>query len=239
MRYFSLLILITVAHVSIAQNDNLNYKSGFKVYNHTAYEVVDLNNRITSPFPYIHTSKNIEVLRAVPAFMWQTKGNNFHEVELTRFSINKFNSKPLVAYDTSSTTKNDRGDKTFSTNLELRYEFVLNFNKNADTKFVPSLGFAFSPYFRHNKYTAESSSLYPAAEYYLGVKSFVIPRVTYYLNSKLFLDINVPICVYDAHYRESNNKNPALPFEQQVMGAYIFKPFAQIFTGRVGIGVKI
>ena len=212
------------------QNTSLDYKKAIKIYNLTTYEE---NVRYSGG----STSYSFQILQPTVAFQWKSNKGNFHEVELTNLTLNKTPTESVIVKDTSGNVQT-RHDDLISSVISLRYEYILNFNKSKDKKFVPSLGFAMGPYFKQNSYQPTPTS-FRTHERFIGVRAFIIPRIAYYLSSKIFFDINFPISIFDNYYITSRTENLAIPVNQQTITNYDFTVFPKIFNVRLGIGLKI
>lgn len=83
------------------------------------------------------------------------------------------------------------------------------------------------------------STSFPTSENYFGIRVFVTPRLTYFLTSKLFIDVNIPLCFFDMYYHTDKENNPSLPISERTNSTYNFNQFPKIFSGRIGIGIKL
>jgi hypothetical protein len=234
---FSLLFFIKS---SFSQNTNLDYKSAIKIANLSTFdESYPTKINDTSSNNLYTTKTTLQLLHPTVAFQWKTKKNNFHEIELTNFSINKVGTKTEVINDTTHTrqTVSDGNLRTIS--IAMRYEYICNFNKSKDTKLVPSLGFGINPYYQRNSYIPTISSSFSTSETGIGAKFFVTPRLTYYLLPKLFVDVNLPICITDSYMITNKDDNPALTAQDRTISSFNFQEFPKAFSGRIGIGLKL
>ncbi len=219
------------------QNTSLDYKKAIKIYNLTTYEENVRYSGGGTAYSFPNYISSYQILQPTIAFQWKSNKGNFHEIELTNFTLNKIRTETEIVADTSGNVQT-RQDDLVSSLISLRYEYILNFNKSKDKKFVPSLGFAMGPYFKQNIYqTTITNSL--AYERFIGVSAFIIPRITYYLSSKIFFDINFPISIFDNYSITRRVENPAIPDNQQTTTNYNFNVFPKILSGRLGIGLKI
>ena len=236
-----MILLLLFMKSGWTQNANLDYKNAIKIYNLTSFEEYNKSKKPgdTSSNNYCYTTTMLKILQPTIAFQWKNKKNNFHEVELTSFMLGKLGTKTEIKNDTSNDRQTISGNDVISTSLSARYEYILNFNKSKDRKFVPSLGLGINPYYRQNKYMPKISTSFPASEQYLGVKIFLTPRLSYYLTSKLFIDINIPICFGEIYYTIDKYEDPTLTIEQRTTSSVDFREFPKIFSGRIGIGLKI
>lgn len=235
-----ILSLMMLCQVGIAQNTHLDYKYAIKLYNLSSSEVTSRTIRPNgnNSTHMVATNTDIQMLHPTLAFQWRTKKHNFHEIEFTGIRLNKALNQTMYHVDSTNMSRVLQGYQLTSSLISIRYEYIVNFNKQRQTKLIPSLGFGFNPYFKHKNYIPSFSSSYPSSEKFLGLRAFVTPRLSYYLSSKFFIDVNIPICAFDTYGYSSNNENPTItPSGRTSM--FDYDAFPQIFSGRIGIGMKL
>ena len=237
----SFLFLLAFVKTSWSQNTNLNYHSGLKLYNTTIFEEQSKSMLVsdTSSVRFQYTNTNSQILHPSIAFHWKSKTNNFHEIELTNFMVNKVGTKTEYVSDTSASGQLVSGEYITNTALSLRYEYIAVLNKSKNSKVVPSIGFGVNPYFRRSSISYESATSFPSSNQSIGVRSFITPRVTCFLTSKLFLDVNIPICLFDNYILTESSDNPAVPISQRDISTYNFNQFPKFISGRIGLGIKL
>ncbi len=221
-----------------SQNTNLDYRIGLKIYNLSTFEENFKSIQLSDTSSYQFTNTSTQILHPTIAFQWKAKKNNFHEIELTNFVIGKTGAKTEFVADTNGIPFVS-GQDVVTTALSVRYEYILNFNKSKDSKLVPSLGFGVNPYFRKNKYSPLASSSFPASESSFGLRAFITPRVTYFITQKIFVDFNIPLCLFDNFILTEMRDNANLPVEQRTVSTYNFNQFPKFISGRIGIGIKL
>jgi hypothetical protein len=221
-----------------SQNTNLDYKIGVKLYNLTTVEET-MTTRDSSSYSIYTTNTTLQILHPTVAVQWRTKKSNFHEIELTSFTLGKLTNKTETIVDSTNNVQTESVNDLVTTSISARYEYILNFNKLKNKKLVPSLGFGVNPYYKQYKYLPENSSSYSTSLLYIGTKIFITPRLTYYLGSKFFLDINIPICFLDGYVLIDDEDNPALPAEERTVTTFNFNGFPMVFSGRIGVGLKL
>jgi hypothetical protein len=236
-----IILLLLFMKSGWTQNANLDYKNAIKIYNLTSFE--EYNKSRTpdenSSNIYSYTTATHQILHPTIAFQWKTKKNNFNEIELTSFMLGKLGTEIEIKNDSTNIQYITDGSDVISTLISARYEYILNFNKSKDRKLVPSLGFGINPYFSQNKYLPKVTSSFVTSEKYLGVKVFFTPRLSYYLTSRVFLDLNIPVCVGEIYYTIYKEDNPAIVADQRTTSSIDFREFPKIFSGRIGIGLKL
>lgn len=223
-----------------AQNPNMDYRFAIKVYNLARYEETD-KFRPTNPveYNYYHDrTKSLKLFHPTVAVQWKTKRNNFHEIELTDFEWENSAFTTHANNDSIKTSVLVYEENISRTIFAARYEFQLMFNKKKERKLVPSLGFAASPYYKRLSSLPGISSSFPKSEQTIGLKMFITPRITYFIKQKLFLDFNIPICISQTESVKEKNGDPSLPSAQREIFSLDANTIPQMFSARVGIGIK-
>jgi hypothetical protein len=235
------LLFLFAVKTGWAQNINLDYKRALKIYNLTTFEEQTKSRRLndTSTYRYQYTNTTLQIFHPTIAFQWKSKKNNFHEIELTSLMLGKSGTKIEFINDTKNNGQTINGDDLTTTVISARYEYILNFCKSNDSKIVPSIGFGINPYYRQNDYSPKISSSFPTSEISVGMRTFITPRLTYFVTSKLFIDVNIPLCFFDIFYFVDKEDNPAIPIQQRTITAFDYSQFPKIFSGRLGVGLKL
>lgn len=232
-KIYLLLFLVLVLKFGWAQNSNLEYKYAIKVYNLTSYE-----EYIKSTSYLNQTRTSFQLLHPTVAFQWNNDKRNTNEVELTNFELGKIETISENK-DTTIAGINNLEGVVKSTMISARYEYILNFNKSKDRKFVPSVGFGINLYYKQKNYEPKITSNFNYSELYFGSKLFLTPRLSYFIGSKFFIEINIPICISDFYYSVDKNENPIYQSGEGTNSSFNIDIFPKIFTGRIGIGIKI
>lgn len=223
-----------------AQNTKLDYKFALKIYNQSSFEqrshqafedTSNLNVRnVHTTWQYIHPTI---------AFQWKTKRQNFSEIELIDFSINK-RTVSREQVDSAGQVKNVLGTADLkSYAISMRYEYTVMFKKLKQRDFVPSISFAVNSYFKLDQVIPGESNAFKTVQSAFGARGFVTPRLVYYTGSRLFLDFNIPICLMDMSYNVDQHENPSIPTDQQSKTNIDFELFPKVISVRLGVGVKI
>jgi hypothetical protein len=173
------------------------------------------------------------------AFQWKTRKNNFREIELTTLALGRLGTKTVIKSDPSNYGQIISGNEIFTTAVSVRYEYILNFNKLKDKKLVKSVGFGINPYFRQDNYSSKVATSFPTSEKKIGMNVFITPRIMYFLTSKLFIDVNVPLCFFNTYFGVYKDDNATIPVEERRISTFNFNQFPKIFSGRIGIGLKL
>ncbi len=236
-----LLLTIIVKTGWSQQNTHLNYKAGIKIYNLANFDEQTKSRRLndTSSYRYQYTNTTLQIFHPTIAFQWKSKKNNFHEIELTNLMFGKIGTITEIVNDTTNNRQTINGGDITTAAISIQYEYILNFNKSKDSKLVPSIGLGINPYYRQNSYNSKISSAFPASDISAGLRTFITPRFTYFVTSKLFIDVNVPICFFDTFYFSDKEDNPAFPIQQRKITTFNYNQFPKIFTGRIGVGLKL
>lgn len=236
-----LLLMIFFVKIGWGQNTNLDYKSALKIYNLTTFEELTKSRRLndTSDYRIQNTSTSLQILHPTIAFQWKSKKNNFHEIELTSFRLGKNDNKIEEINDTTNKNQLINGEDIKTTLISARYEYIYNFNKSINSRFVPSIGFGINPYYSQNSNSPKISSAFPTSEIRFGIRAFITPRLTYFLTSKLFVDVNIPLCLFDNFILTDKEDNPGTPVNLREISTFNFNQFPKVLSGRIGIGLKL
>ena len=235
----ALLVLIGLVKTAWGQNSNIDYKSAFKIYNLTSVEEQTKTISITDSTYSVEESTSVQLFSPSIAFQLQTKKYNSHEIELSRFTVGKEITSNEIVNDSTNTSQFTAGSEVTTTRLAVRYEYVIHFNRSKNSKFVPSIGFGVSPYYHRNNYLPKTSNFFPTSDTQVGMRTFITPRLNYFLNSKLFLDLNFPLCFFDAHVLSDQQNDPTVPANQGNISVFNFTQFPSFFSGRIGVGIKL
>ena len=71
------------------------------------------------------------------------------------------------------------------------------------------------------------------------MSAFVIFGINYKLSSKMFLDVNIPICLGVVSWENYKTGNPSLPFYAKQYSVYNYDDGFPWISLRIGIGVRI
>lgn len=236
------IILFSVFIVSFifgqAQNTTLSYKYAIKAYNLTSFYTGSTTAKISDSSNINFTTNDLKILHPTFAFQWQNAKRNFHELELTSFELGKLSNQEELSGSLSSGNTIPRSS-VITTNIAFRYEYILNFNKAETRKLVPSIGFGGSPYYRLYKYQAKYAWEIPSSQQFIGLSIYATPRITYNFSSRIFLDVNIPVCVFDFNYLSNHQDNPFLELSERTTSEFNIEMFPKVLSGRVGIGLKL
>ncbi|MDA3866404.1 MAG: hypothetical protein PF489_06590 [Salinivirgaceae bacterium] len=238
--YLSIIFLLLIIQKGHSQNTYTDDKNAIKIYNLTTFESSSSKLRSDSASFSLYSSNSIsEYFHPTFAYQWKSKKNNFHEIELTNFILKNNKSKDEIINDSSGTKHTKISSRTTMILISFRYEYILNFNKSKDTRFVPSLGFGVRPFYKQEDIKFDVSTSFPSSEKYIGFSTYITPRLTYYVSSKLFLDINIPLNIFSMNYNTTLLDNPAIPKEHRDVSSLNFEELTNVFSARIGVGLKL
>jgi hypothetical protein len=221
-----------------AQNTNLDYKYAIKAYNLTSYYENTTGPTQSDSSTAVYTTNDLKILHPTLAFQWENSKRNFHELELTSFQLGKLSTLTDLT-GSSGTSSLTTGSNVIMTDIAFRYEYIVNFKKSETRKLVPSMGFGGGPYYRLYKYQPKVSSEFPSSQQDIGLGVFVTPRLTYYMTSRIFFDVNIPVCLFDFNYLVNKQDNPELELSERTTSEINIDMFPKNLSGRFGIGLKL
>ncbi len=236
MKYLTILMLtLSLSSITHAQNKNLSGgKYAVKLYNTASWlehkepfnSGIFTGNTTTEHFRYLHPSVAISVKNA---------RGNFHELELSDLQFSRRNEESLLTGIPLALA----GSKIKTVNIALCYEYVINFFKKKNTRFMPAIGLAAMPYFERTSSTPVLSTDYPTSQLYTGVRAFITPRLTYAVSQRLFVDLNIPFCVVDMYLDKSVRNNPGMPVYEQSNEVFNFEAVPEFYSFRIGAGIRL
>lgn len=228
------LLLLSLPLAAAAQNKQLDFKYGIKLYNTSSYSIDARaygSERIKE--------RAINYLTPSIAFQVKAKNQNFHEIELSQFQMSNHLSSMEQLNPASHSWKSTDEYRGNYVNIQLRYEYILNFNKKKDSRWLPALGLSAMPYIIYGNGRSNLSGIFPRSEATIGVKGFVIPRVSYHISKRLFAELNVPVNLGDVNYIHQKHRDPSLPAAEQSNSSLNFNGMSMPFQIRLGIGLRL
>lgn len=238
-KYCFLFLILLICASSQAQNSFLDYRMAIKAYNQITYEEQLENYAGSDTSTTRETYRSLRTIQPGIAFQWKSGRNNFHEIEIGNLSLRNRRTQTEIVQNQSGSSEVVGGQDMREASFALRYEFILNFNTKKEGKLVPSLGFGAGTYYFSNKREPHVASSFPVTDKLYGVQLFLTPRVSYYFSPNWFLDVNIPLCLSQFETYVFEVKNPAFTPTQQKNTDNTFTGFPKIFSGRIGIGLKI
>ncbi|MCB9246393.1 MAG: hypothetical protein H6606_08175 [Flavobacteriales bacterium] len=232
---FSVSFLISSAQVS----DAVDGKS-LKFYNLSTWSVNSTSSKDASGFTIENTRVDWQLVQPTLAFQWNTPRNTFHEIELTQLRFYGISNKSDRINDTTGHIEPvPMGSDMRIAEVSVRYEYNFYLNRSTSQKLIPSAGIGINPYFRLTDSSPRNSNSFPTRQTNSGAMFFLMPRLLYHISDKLFLDLNMPICLADSYLDVNKVENPLFTEGQQRTSSYNFQLFPQIVSGRLGIGLKL
>ena len=230
MKAFLFLLGIVLSFSALAQEKNTANPIAIKLYNQTTINInsnrtaFDRNRMLFNP-----NGVDFQIFHPTIALEIKNKRKDVQEFEITDFDWTK-NKTSFAA---------GAAGKLMQIAIAFRYEYKLMLNKKQTKNWQASVGFAASPFFYYAYFIPEYTNDYPMKQSSFGVAAFVIPGINYKLSSKLFLDVNVPICLGVTSLENYNNVNPSLPFHSQKYSEFNYDAGFSWMSLRLGIGVRI
>lgn len=172
------------------------------------------------------------------AVNYRNKRKNQHEIELNKVSI--INTDYYIEKNTPTSGITSLHSQSLTTTIvQLRYEYILSFNKKPSAKIEPSIGFGALAYYEGVKATPYESSNFPASTTYFGTRFTVTPRVCLNITKRLFADINIPFCIMDAGVAKQHLRDASLPVTAQKYSIFDVELFPSYYSLRIGTGLRI
>jgi hypothetical protein len=239
---FPFLLAITLSKLALAQNPYLDYKYALKISNLSILrQHYVVPQYALSPYGYIKTGDKVynqlQLFHPTVAFDWMTKRKNTREFEVIDLVLNRQSTRKY-SYEINGVTHRI-GDKTTETAISLRYQYIINYCKHKESKWVPSLGFSFNPYYQFTSSFISGPLSYHTSEQILGIRASINPRITYFFSKNLYMFAEMSFTMLDIS--RSTFTNPATvpqsnPKDRQTN--YTVTGIKDRFEFRVGLGYK-
>lgn len=237
---FCLFICVSLC---LAEKPNSSDKYSFKLYGLSISESYEYSKRFTNDDPYtlITEISNWRIFHPTLAFQWRTKADNFSEIELTFLEINNDEFLITMVYDDRPyyyppiTTA---GTKVTTTNISIRYEYIYNLTKTDNNRFAFSIGASINPYFLKIYEDPALSNQFSTNERNIGAFFHFVPRINFNLSKKLFIDFNVPFCLFNFNHKNVHKNDPILTEELKTQSFVDNTMFPEIYSLRIGIGYR-
>ncbi len=230
LHFFAFLMLC--ACLSYGQNaTTTGYKYALKAYN--SFYFSNGNPPFSPLYGYTWlNSRDYPLLHPSIALMWKGKNRISHEVELANFVWQK---RDDLRIDSPFVGTHLNHQSHFA--LAFRYEYMYRIGKET-WRFSPIIGAGIAPYVQQHKTQFYTSASYPTNTFATGAKVYVTPRLNVRLTNRWFLDINVPITLFEPSLLKFVIQNPSLPLRQQNNSYFNFTGFSTI-SARVAVGVRL
>jgi hypothetical protein len=195
----------------------------------TGTKAVKLNINFTKVFK----EDEFHVGQLAPVFLLTDKKNNIHEIELNTFNVDAYQSSSLFS---GATYYYDNKE----TSAGLRYQFDLNLVKKG--KLIPFIGVSALTLFHSLNAKPQSATSYARKTQQLTELLSIIPQIRYSLWPRVFVDLAIPIDLFNVSLVTQQISNPNIPIRQQKNG-WMETSFPikenNIFHLRLGLGVKL
>lgn len=217
MKYLCVLLLFITSLGGIksyAQESNKERRISLKLYNQIMIEGINPTKSIS--------------LGVTPAVNLTTKKGHFHELELSDFSYKRDKNESINGVS-----------ETVNKQLGLRYSFNYSINKKGRLRAFIGAGFNtnLKSYKSKNNYLG-IEHIKSEDEHKIFTNSLdfnVTPRLVWNVSDKWFLDINVPVNVYN--FLNTKESNKEYLFSEQ-MKTNSSTAFPNKYTVNVGVGFR-
>jgi hypothetical protein len=133
-----------------------------------------------------------------------------------------------------------RKDPTFDgkgSSYSLRYELSKTFTEKS-RRLGLNLGIGVNPYYVFLEYIPNVETTYYLSTKLYGLVLNVIPRIKYRISNRVYIDLNMPVRIYDYRTEKIRIKNPAIPISQQTFKRSENIFFESVYTIRLGVMYK-
>ena len=236
MRIIALACLGIFSISSFAQSDLDRKTVSFKVYNELSYYRTYRYVNLSSSLFGVESVEVSETRFLHPTFaiQWNGVGKNAHEIELSSFSLLQTNESERIDTVTGTTLS-----KTLRSDISFRYEWTFSARRSANEKWLLAATLGAQPYFWSQEESYALTNVFPSTQIRVGTRINLGARLNYAINDHLYLDINLPVPVFDVHNTSFKQENPDLPEEQRSTSTFELDMFPSYLAFRFGVGYRI
>lgn len=240
-RYASITIVCSLTFLVHAQNNpNLdNFTKGLRIgFTNTVY-----NNTYQFSDPLTNNEISYEILQGTYDIgfgsVFMTKSKNMHQFELNNVTMNFNDTRKILMNDSLGQQTIIDGATTDKFSMSFSWEYIYNFRKDKDKKWIPSIGTGLIAYASAEATTPEVSTIFPSSKLFLSVRQFIDFRLSYFANEKTWIDFSVPLNFNEFNVYSTHEENPAVSLNQRRQTMIGFNVFPNIFMLKLGMGVKL
>ena len=220
------IVLFVVSTSSFAQ-------TAIKLNAHSQYHSTETIWKYNTSEIIVSMEENTFSVLPMPTISFFNSTGNFHELGLSNLKY-KVDETQSIMVDNSIRS----GEKVHTFEIALRYDYNFELSKNIKA-LKPYLGVSASLGYSNEINVPKITSAFKSNENKLVSSIGIVPRMVWKLNETIFLDLNIPINVFQVEYKSQRIHNPSLPLEQQ-RNSIVDVSFLPInYEVRLGIGVLL
>lgn len=183
-------------------------------------------------------ANQIVLFQPTYSFDWQSKRKNTHEIELIDFVLNRSDSRQYM-FDSIRWQYTRTDDRFYETSISLRYEYKINFCTNKESRWVPSIGFSFNPYYQLTHTSGQASAPYQTGVQTWGIRAAFNPSITYFISKRLYVNAGLSLTMADFSRTTYNNPTLLAPIGNRNQFVYYgLKNIKDLIQFKVGIGYR-
>lgn len=182
----------------------------------------------------------LRIFHPTIAYRWEQRKGRFHELELIdfRFSAREKTVRP-VAPSAGVSASAMAGEQITQAALSVRYEYQTYIRHRENRPWQISLGLGINPYYFLHLLQPLVTTHFPERVHTAGMRLHAVPRFTWHFAERLFLDVNLPVCVAELRFQHRYDETPTLPIDERSSLLSEFNTFPALFSGRIGLGFKL
>lgn len=190
----------------------------------------------------IYSTDSVSYLATATAFngfnlgfqVFDKKGKNYHDISLSRFYYNIFYSSSRRGNNTLADSIAYTLDKPLNFQIGVKYAYFLRLTKKeGKSKFL--LEFPIEVFY--HRWVGYNESFYKSSNT-IGLNIGFTPHYQYFFYKNSYLDIAVPLSIYNGLYSFSNFANPNIQLSDRKKFVAYHYSGTPIVNFRIGLGVK-
>lgn len=231
---------VLAALIASAQESKRDYSRAIKVYNLTDWESYSESWTQLDTNYFRSEESSLRIFHPTIAYQWQSKKGNYHELEL--ISLNLSREKHMLETGSPATgtaSLLETGVTTYRAALSVRYEYQVSLRPKDEKYWDFSIGLGVNPYLFYQLNHPQVSSIFPTSLLTFGTRVYGVPRFVWHVSPRIFLDVNVPVCLAEYRHQYHYDETPTIPIPERGRNNIEFSTLPALFSGRIGMGFKL
>lgn len=121
----------------------------------------------------------------------------------------------------------------------VKFMYEIGYNNQSSKRLKPFINAGIEPFFSYGGVQPVIPTIFPVYNTRLGVTFFVVPRLIYEWNDRCYIDLNIPLGVYQMYYNHEKHLNPSLTLEEQNTKYFDERFLTSTWQVRLGLGIRI
>lgn len=232
--------LLLLAFAAKGQESSPRQTSALKIYNLTDWQRYSYSESQKEDVFLRTTESNLRIFHPTFAYRREQRKGRYHEFELTElhFFAREESAQPVTA-QTGAPGAVQEGEQVIRLAFSVRYEYQMSIGYDEEKSWDFSVGLGINPYYFFQDVMPSVTTDFPERLHITGARLFAVPRFIWNLSPRMFLDVNLPICLSEFRHRYHYDESPTIPVGERGTAVTEFSTLPALFSGRIGLGFKL